>query len=116
MRLSIDHFIPNNPLSLIVQSKFSYEFRNTQLKSGENVNIVRISVQFQNQWPYFLDLSPNETLFCKKIVTDSPLIWNVGRSTPVTFICECPPPIKELIHVTVNKGGLLRLLPWIKQL
>ena len=37
-----------------------------------------------------VQFTPSYPLFCKKIVTYSPLNWCVGRRTPVTFICECP--------------------------
>ena len=59
-----------------------------------NLKIAWILCEFiPNDPPPFLDLSPNDHIFCKKIVTDSSLIWCFGKHTPVTFIgprCEHP--------------------------
>ena len=53
--------------------------------------ITWILCNFTPNDPPFLDLSPNDPFLCKKIVTDSLLIWCVGRYTPVTFTLECRP-------------------------
>ena len=63
-------------------------------------------MQFHTQWPLLMDLSPNDPLFYKKIVTDSTLIRCVGRRIPVSFIYECPPPPANLhtwISLLLNK-------------
>ena len=54
------------------------------------VKIAQVLFNFAPIDPLFLDLLPNDPLFCKKIVSHSPLISCVGRRTPVTFTCESP--------------------------
>ena len=87
------------PLFLLFRSKFSSDiikfWKILQIAAKISLKIVKIArilCNFTPDDPPFSDLSPNDPLFCKKIVTDSPLIWCVGRRTPVIFICECPPP------------------------
>ena len=63
------------------------------------VKIAQILCNFTPNDPPFSDLSPNDPLFCKKIVTDSPLIWCVGRRTPVIFNSD---PLERHIPVCLT--------------
>ena len=52
-------------------------------------------VQFHTQWPPLFGSAHHDPLFCKEVVTDSPLIWCISVS--VTFICEWLPPPRLLL-------------------
>ena len=93
---SFHNFAPNDPLHLLFRWKFSgkiIKFRKKCKPKGKFYFLKSLNypdfVQFHTQWPPFLGSVTQWPLFCEKIVTDSPLIWCLGRRTP-SLICESP--------------------------
>ena len=119
MRLSIDHlfciactqnapffhnFTPNDPYFCCFGQKFSAISSNLRkfCKSQRKISLIivkiaRILCNFTPNDPPFSDLSPNDPLFCKKIVTDSPLIdASVGAPPSFLYVSAPPPGVKCL--------------------
>ena len=83
--------IPNDPLFLLFWSKVSCKIIKFRRKKNciyhceifpKKVKIAQILCNFTSNHPLFLSVT-QWPLFCKKLVTDSPLISYVGRSTQV---------------------------------
>ena len=77
----------------------NHQILNNFVNCSKNIKtIVKIAkiLCIPHPMPSLFGPGPQWPLFRKKIVTDSPLIWCVGRRTHVTLIRECPPRAHSL--------------------
>ena len=109
-------FHPMAPYFYFFQSKFSFEnyqilknfaYRSENLKE-KLLKLLELCVISHSMSP-LLQVCHPMTLFCKKIITDSPLIWCIGRHIPITFICKCPPPTHIFSHKLKQCACILTL-------
>ena len=95
--IGFQNFTHSDPLFLLFWSKFSskiIKFCKSRRKFHKNVWKLPRFCTISHPYPPFFDLSPNDPLFCKKIVTDG--TWFDASVSASSLLYVSGPPGSEL--------------------